>query len=289
MSLDGWPIVKCVECGFCYSNPRLKKAILESAYDDANEYADQVHGVPNHELYEEIGDIRTGLFERHLVIIESFTPKGRILDLGCGTGTFLKVAKGRGWRPYGLEIGNWARAAAERIGFHITIATLKEAQFPSEYFDVVYSHTVVEHLDDPLSELREIYRVLKNGGVMVACGIPNFGSLPIRLGKDDFLSNRPPGHLNYFKRNTLKMIVEKSGFKVLKLASVSMSRRNSHLLGRVSAKVDRYESQTPQWHILRNLANMPISPFNMAKRLGKIAIDRCGIGVSLEIYAQKRD
>ena len=90
------------------------------------------------------------------------TGKGKILDFGCGAGTFLKVAKERGWEPSGVEVGSWAEEAARDLGFDLFIGRLEDAKYPNALFDVVFCSSVLEHLWNPLRELKEIIRKLSD-------------------------------------------------------------------------------------------------------------------------------
>lgn len=91
-----------------------------------------------------------------------------ILDVGCGYGYFLDMAARNGWQTFGVEIlGSAAREAEKRMGkqslFH---GTLKEAKHPDNFFDVITLWDVLVLVEDPFEELRECYRIIKEGGIV---------------------------------------------------------------------------------------------------------------------------
>ncbi|WP_322798638.1 class I SAM-dependent methyltransferase, partial [Thermoflexus sp.] len=150
---------------------------------------------------------------------EEYLPKigeprrsGRFLDLGCGAGASLMAARRAGWEVYGVEVGEWARSLAQQHGLNVFVGTLEEAAFPDGYFDVVFCKSVLEHLYHPRRTLREIHRVLKEGGLLVCVGIPNWDSFAIKVGIEQFVGNAPPEHLYYFQEKTIKRMLEEVGF-----------------------------------------------------------------------------
>ncbi|MFH1107115.1 MAG: class I SAM-dependent methyltransferase [Candidatus Micrarchaeota archaeon] len=195
-------VVKCRKCGLVYVNPRLKgEAIVEGYAQAVDEtYVSQARG-------------REATFRSSLKLIEKHRPgKGRILDIGCAAGFFLKAAKESGWEEHGVEPSRWlADYGRKKLGLDIKPGTLKEAKYPPEYFDVVTLWDVLEHVPDPRAELEEAGRVLKPGGLLVV-NYPNFGS---RLAK---IAGRRwwfllSVHLWYFTPHTLKAMLAKTGFE----------------------------------------------------------------------------
>lgn len=194
-------VVRCRKCGLVYVNPRTASKLIIKGYSEAVD-----------ERYVSQGKGRTATFEAGMDLIERHaSKKGRLLDVGCAAGFFLNVAKKRGWETYGVEPGRWlADWGNKKFGLKIKPCTLRKARFPSNYFDVVTMWDVLEHVPDPKGELREAYRVLKKGGLLVV-NFPNIGSKLARLAgrKWWFLLSV---HLYYFTPKTLKQMLEKTGF-----------------------------------------------------------------------------
>lgn len=155
--------------------------------------------------------------------VETLTSRGRLLDVGCGTGLFLEAASARGWEVAGVELSMTAAAEARRrVGERVAVGTLEEAKFSDDTFDVVTLWEVIEHVPQPVKLLSEVRRVLRPGGVLLL-STPNGRSLFHRiahwsyiltLGRWNFPARRiySSGHLYYFTKQTLLAALLKAGF-----------------------------------------------------------------------------
>ena len=142
---------------------------------------------------------------------------GRLLDIGCGNGLFLKRMSDVGWFVQGVEPDpQSARLASETYGFEICTGTLQDAGFPSNQFDCITMSHVIEHLRDPLAVLAECRRILKPGGMLVIT-TPNHQCLGHRLFGRRWLGLDPPRHLLLFSRKNLELIAHKAGFSCPKI------------------------------------------------------------------------
>ena len=193
-------IVRCRDCGLIYVNPRPRAELVVDAYASAQD-----------ELYVSAAAGRMATFRRCLSIVEERANGGRLLDVGCAAGHFLKVAAEAGWKVTGVEPCGWlADYGVRHLGVNILPVTLQQAQFANSYFDVVTMWDVLEHVPDPKSDLREVWRVLKPGGLLVV-NSPDVGTWMARLAGRRwwfFLSV----HLYYFTADTLERVLHETGF-----------------------------------------------------------------------------
>jgi SAM-dependent methyltransferase len=138
-------------------------------------------------------------------------PPGRLLDVGCGLGHLLSGVDKR-WERHGIEISEYAaeRAAEHGVIFH---GDLENANYPDRFFDVVTLYHVIEHMEDPERELREIKRILKPGGWLIA-GTPNFDSACARRFGDNFRLLHDVTHISLFSAESLRRLLEDNGFSV---------------------------------------------------------------------------
>lgn len=116
-------------------------------------------------------------YERWLDAIERIRPPGRLLDIGCGTGLFLAVARRRGWLGRGVD--DCAQAAAHARGhFGLEVRDGRFGELPEDgqRFDAITLWDVLEHAPDPLALLRAARRRLAAGGVL-GLSLPNQRSL----------------------------------------------------------------------------------------------------------------
>ncbi len=218
--IDGFHIVKCRQCGLVYVNPRYRQQQLQEIYTE--EYYDhdginnglEFFGYDNYVDDEE--NIKT-TFAKRLNTIERYAARGRLLDVGCATGFFLDLARSQGWEVVGSEVSEFsAHYARQTLGLDVRLGTLKQLSFEGEAFDVVTMWDVIEHVPDPLGELREVWRILRDGGVLSII-TPDAGSLIARLlGARWEEFRRVREHVYFFSRRTMRETLRKAGFGVLK-------------------------------------------------------------------------
>lgn len=199
-------IVKCQECSFIYLSPRIKKEYMGEYYKDN---------------YYMIGNdsYKRKLYQREkLKKLYKFKRDGRILDIGCGDGIFLQLAKQQGWETFGTEISKEAVEYATEVRKVNVINTndIKMAKFDECYFDVITLWHVLEHLYNPENTLQEIHRILKNDGVLVVA-LPNIESIQSKIFKNYWVHLDIPRHLFHFSEDTIKKFLEKYGFKILRV------------------------------------------------------------------------
>lgn len=142
----------------------------------------------------------------------------RVLDVGCATGALLDRLRERGWSVSGAELcGPSARWARERRGLDVREAAVETAGFSDKEFDLVHASHLIEHLNDPVSFVRTVRRVLKDDGAFLV-STPNIGGFQARLFGAAWRS-AIFDHLYLFSRKTLRALLEKEGFAVLRTAT----------------------------------------------------------------------
>ena len=170
---------------------------------------------------EAVCEKQIALAVEHYDLMKTFKAGGRLLDIGCSAGFFLKVARDLGWETYGLELSSdTATLARERYGLEVAVGELQESTFQSNYFDVVTLWDVIEHLADPKKTLSIVQRILKDDGILVI-STPNIDGVFPRLSyKIAHLINywphpEPPRHLFQFSKKTLGHLLQITGFELL--------------------------------------------------------------------------
>ena len=140
----------------------------------------------------------------------------RLLDVGCGDGEFLSIARSMGYEVEGLEIDPVAQDVAAKDGMIVHLGTLPGSELPANYFDHITLNHVLEHFHDPCSALEEVFLLLKSHG-RVWIQIPNIDALSLhRFGSNSRLLE-PPRHLVMFGASSLKSVLEKVGFQDVEL------------------------------------------------------------------------
>lgn len=147
-------------------------------------------------------------------IVAGFEPYrrgGRLLDVGCGAGTFLRAGRRAGWTAVGVEVNATAAEHNRAAGFEVFNGELAEAGFPEGHFDVVILSEVLEHVADPRGMLRDILRVLRPGGLLWAT-TPNGRGLSARALGLGWSAVCPPEHLHLFSRRAARALLAEAGF-----------------------------------------------------------------------------
>ncbi|GAI99566.1 unnamed protein product, partial [marine sediment metagenome] len=108
--------------------------------------------------------------------IEKFCIRGKILEVGCGVGSFLDEAQKRGWEVRGVEISKWASDyCVDKKDIIVHQGTLKTCNYNKNYFNTILYYHAIEHIVDPVSELKLAGSFLKRNGFIVI-GVPNLRS-----------------------------------------------------------------------------------------------------------------
>jgi SAM-dependent methyltransferase len=212
-------IVKCKVCGLIYNNPQLP--VKKETY--CTDYYKEYYAIYEPQTDKPADYIQGYDSKRDLEIIIEIKKRkktGKILEVGCCFGFFLKLAQQYGYETKGVEISDYAASyARDVLGLDIFIGQLKKATFPDNYFDIIYMSQTLEHLPDPFSVLQETRRILRKDGILLVEAPNEYHSLNgfIRniISKERRPSALPPLHLYYFTPKTLKSMFKKAGFKII--------------------------------------------------------------------------
>lgn len=149
-----------------------------------------------------------------LNLINSLQPnKGRILDIGAGTGDFLSVAKQNGWQTIGVEPSDKAKAIAVKKEVSFVEQTL---ELENHSFDVITMWHVLEHVPNLDNQIKELKRLLKpNGSLIIA--VPNFKSFDAKHYGAFWAAYDVPIHFWHFSKKAIKTLFEKEGMQLEKV------------------------------------------------------------------------
>lgn len=140
-------------------------------------------------------------------------PEGRLLDVGCGTGSLLNLALPH-YDCVGLEPSSRAAEVVRSAGIPVQEAMIEDADFPEASFDVVTMDAVIEHLRDPVEVLRGVNALIRPGGVIVL-KTPKFGGPAYRMHGAAWNGFRHGYHTFLFTGATLSRTMEAAGFRPL--------------------------------------------------------------------------
>lgn len=150
--------------------------------------------------------------------IERFIKKGKLLDIGVGTGLFMEIAQKKGFEVYGIDVSSYAiDEVASRLKLkkdkQLVVSELKSTLYPENFFDVVNLRHSIEHVKDPQKLLENVYRILKPGGI-VAIATPNSFGPHAKIYGPLWPHWSQPYHIQFFSKKSLKTVVGKAGFEI---------------------------------------------------------------------------
>jgi len=187
---------------------------------------------------------------------------GDILDVGCGSGFFLRALDQTKWKCFGVETGEAAaRAASRALGEgRVFTGTLIESACADGVFDVVTFWSALEHTNEPRANLVEARRILKPGGSLIV-QLPNTASYQARMFSGDWFSLDAPRHRYHFTPQTLDALLSDTGFCTYHKTMFSKAH-NAHAL-RQSLKSKLFgEGSNPFGRALFYLSIPFIKPFD---------------------------
>jgi len=135
----------------------------------------------------------------------------RVLDVGCGDGTFLNAARKKGWQTAGTEL-NAGRFKDSELEIYEDLAKVKE-KFGAKSFDAVTLWHTLEHFKNPREVLENVAELLKNDGVLLIA-VPDAGGFQAKIFGRYWLHLDVPRHLFHFGFGSLKTLLAQNGFAI---------------------------------------------------------------------------
>ncbi|WP_291103606.1 MULTISPECIES: class I SAM-dependent methyltransferase [unclassified Flavobacterium] len=139
--------------------------------------------------------------------------KGKILDIGAGTGDFLAVAKKDGWQIIGVEPSEKAKTIAKNKGVSFVKLT---SELENNSFDVISMWHVLEHVPDLDKQIKELKRLLKPTGTLIIA-VPNFKSFDAKHYGNFWAAYDVPIHFWHFSKTAIKLLFEKEEMQLEKV------------------------------------------------------------------------
>lgn len=273
-----WSIVQCdrVKCGLLWLDPMPSvedvHRIYASYYTHADErprtgllarlFAAAKRGyVANHFGYD------AGPMERVLGLLPWIYPgrraelnfsvmglraeqRGRLLDVGAGSGWLVRHMNSLGWEAEGLDFDAHAVERARARGLKMHQGALPQQGFAEASFDAITMSHSIEHLHDPVGWLAEARRVLKPGGCL-AIATPNTRSVLHRRFREHWFPLDPPRHLHLFNRAALESALQKAGFEQMRLSTSVRDANGAFLGSRSIRRRGHYDMMAPSGRFAR--------------------------------------
>ncbi|MDQ3110719.1 MAG: class I SAM-dependent methyltransferase [Bacteroidota bacterium] len=190
-------LVQCADCGLVFGK-RIPEADELQAH-----YAQYTRD-------NTISPITVARYEELLDQFEPFRKLNRILDIGCGDGHFLAVAKKKGWNVSGTEYTDEAVRVSRSKGIEIHQGSIQD--YAADQFDVITSFEVLEHINDGKEHSRKIASLLRDGGLFYFT-TPNFNSFSRKWLGGKWNVIEYPEHLTYYTVRTITKLLISAGFE----------------------------------------------------------------------------
>jgi SAM-dependent methyltransferase len=204
----------CSACGFFKSTLPVQINEVQRIDEEARENA--------------LKPIRNTNFKQILDECEPFLPtRASVLDVGCAHGWFLEAAKRRGYNAVGIEPDRQMAQRAHAAGHEAIVGFFPDALPDEMLFDAITFNDVFEHLPDVDGMAQAVNSRLKSNGIAII-NLPVSSGIVFRTTRAAakvglrgpfermWQKGLPSPHLSYFSANTLRTLMERAGFTLIK-------------------------------------------------------------------------
>lgn len=277
----------CINCDLLFQHPLPTKARISDFYpDDYDVYEDnsrlkKINPLRLAVLKKRFGytHLKTANFYNFLAILPNtlnrykfevpYVAQGKLLDIGCGNGSYLHGMQQLGWAVKGVEFNVHAVSVCKKAGVDVHHGDLLSAHLDTASFDVVNLSHVIEHVPDPILLFNEISRIIKPNGLLIV-KTPNSNALGRALFNTNWFANEVPRHLYLFSEKNLSNLGRAVGLNPIKMMTSSTPKiilnsvdyvlnnkgkpskkvRWKRLLARVYVLLSSYKNQGDEIHVV---------------------------------------
>lgn len=196
--------VQCRQCGLVYMNPQIVPEQLHRFYPD--DYAP-------HQPKERTGPGEKKKLKLPACITGTLGPQSKVLDVGCGRGTFLyRMREHFNCQVFGVDISeNAVNCAKNQYDLDVFCGQIFDAPHADNTFDLVTGWACIEHFPDPDEVVKKLYALCRPGGYLLI-KTANADSWAARWFKEKWFHLDCPRHLHLFSGSNLEMLLSKCGF-----------------------------------------------------------------------------
>ncbi|MCM8769222.1 MAG: class I SAM-dependent methyltransferase [Candidatus Omnitrophica bacterium] len=225
MSQARYEIWQCCLCRSFRVHPLPSPEEIPSLYPEAYAFKKQI----GHKFRQLWNNLEWQIFYSpvlgscvKLISQETGLKKGKILDVGCGSGLRLLKFRQAGFEPEGIDFSEEdVKYVKERLGLKVRAADVEKEDLPPAEYDLIIAYWLLEHVREPEVLVRKTYAALKPGG-WVALGIPLADSLVASLFSGRWSQvKEAPRHLGIPSRKGMKILLAKVGFSSISYQPVS--------------------------------------------------------------------
>lgn len=218
---DDFQMLRCKNCSYVYINRRPIEEETDELYHHyfsggIEDYGRCYQGYIKTLIKKRKRIINLNRFNRKVLRkLKKYGSGNNLLDVGCAAGFFLHDAREKNWNVKGVDIAkSVVYFAKNELDLDVLYGRLTDKQFEPNSFDAITMFDLVEHLYSPLDELKEIYRLLKTGGVLCIF-TPNINSIKRIILRGKWYAFKPREHNYFFSPSTLTRMLETVGFNLI--------------------------------------------------------------------------
>lgn len=203
-------VYRCSTCGTGVTDISVNDALLHQMYDAYYDVQNivRLESHPLHRRYR----------KTHLRRMSPLARGWRLLDVGCGSGLFVKAATESGFSASGIDISQVSVETGRKLwNLDLQCATIAEFAPKEENrkrFNIITMYSVLEHVESPRETLESLRGMLADDGLLVA-EVPNFSSIQARVFGTRWFNLDVPRHLFHYSTHGLARLVQSAGFDVI--------------------------------------------------------------------------
>jgi 2-polyprenyl-3-methyl-5-hydroxy-6-metoxy-1,4-benzoquinol methylase len=175
---------------------------------------------------------------------------GNLLEIGCGSGDYMKDMQNLGWTVEGVEIDPIACRYAREVNFlKVYEGTVECANYPDNNFDAIVMNHVIEHVYDHVELLKECHRIIKPGGKVIVI-TPNIESWGHTKFQENWRGLEPPRHIHIFSMKTLNKTAQLAGFQTV-VVRTTPANADIIIAASIDLKLKTHNSNTQQFTFVK--------------------------------------
>ena len=243
-------IVQCNHCELLYTNPRFTSEELKIVYSSNQvlggkwknfiylfnkKQPDDVQNLKKHTQHNPKNNHwKFEIIDKHTNDINSHQ-KLKLLDIGCGEGSFVFDATKKGYDAYGIDLSpDRVKAGTSRYKLEnrLTAGNIDDINLDTKY-DIITLWDVIEHVESPAQLLKKL-RTISHGQTKIFALTMSLNSITYKLFKKNWYYINPTQHLYYFSHATIKKMYESNGFEFIGAEMDNSKNKNLiHLIARI--------------------------------------------------------
>jgi 2-polyprenyl-3-methyl-5-hydroxy-6-metoxy-1,4-benzoquinol methylase len=209
-------LIKCDNCSLIITSPRPNEENIRKYYESIDYIS---HSAKTESFFNKIYFLARNIaITNKRKLIEQYNPVGKLLDIGCGTGSFIRYMKQNEWEPTGVEPSAKARKIAQETAIDIVE---KIEDIKDQKFNVITMWHVLEHIHDVNKTILKIKELLKSDGTLFIA-VPNYKSYDAKYYTTTWAAYDVPRHLWHFSQEIIKKLLQKHNLEVISIQPMKM-------------------------------------------------------------------